>query len=240
MPAKPTTDFSLTIRFGVPVQPMVPIGKLQELLMTFCSKYVIAYEQKGDESTGHWQCALVTKEVKRQDKLKATIVGQLQKLSDRPWSDDNKKHAVDVKAHHQIVGLAGGYCMKQVTHIEPVIYGFTQEELEEGSAIYQQALTNSQKKYPVSKSARTELLKTYSAKVWQEIAGDSQRIFEWDRKNPAQKVDLFVSLIIADGYDLSECWGPLVRTHYIKYFSEIFEEKSPEKILQEFFSSPGI
>lgn len=234
MPAKCGTTFSITVRFGLPIEPILPQGVMGSTLGEFGISYAVAYEQKGDESTGHWQCGLITKDETRQDHLRDRLLNRLMKVcKDVEWNEDRKKHAVCVRFHNDIIQLVGGYCTKQ--DINPLIVGFTDDDLEDGRARYERSLASRDKRMPVTKSAILPLLRETHERVMGECV-KSRNLEKFQKLTPSEKLNLLEKMLISDGYDLSEVLSGIKRNYIVKHWSEYFGEKSSLDILQEFFA----
>lgn len=235
MPAKVTTDFSITVRFGVPIRSLLSQEDLAEYFSTLGDKYAIAYEQKEGLDSGHYQCALVTRSETRQDKLQEKVILALKKLTHFKWTEDNDKYAVKVKAHNDILCLVGGYCTKD--DIAPLIVGFTDEDLHGTKERYEEACENKLKRSPITKTALIPLLKTYYLKLWEMCASDSEKMRTHERKTAREKFEFLESLILGDGYDLSDVLSGPRRNYIIKNFDQYFDPKNCMQLSDSYFGS---
>lgn len=233
MPSKSTTDVSITIRFGVPVVPIVSQAQLVQILEERCTHYAIAYEQLGDESTGHWQCAAILKKAVQTKNTELWLISRLKGLKTLEWTADNEKYAVCVKPHPDVNTLAGGYCRKQDSN--PIVKGWDLATLLAGEKRYMEIKEEKKKKIPISKSAFVPLLREYVQKVEEYTLISPDRDEKWSGMNTKQKYEFIEKLIIMDGYDLSTL-APSQINHVVKNFKEYFENfKNSENVLQEFF-----
>jgi len=233
MPAKSTTDFSVTIRFGVPIRSLLSQENLSKYFATLSNKYAIAYEQNEGPDSGHWQCGIILNTETRQDKLQLRIITALRKMMVYEWSDDNVKYAVKVRAHNDIYCLIGGYLTKD--DASPLIVGIGEHELVGTKERYEIAKADRLKKLPVSKSALTPLLKQYYDRIYSLALQDSEKLIIFERKKSAEIFSLMESLILGDGYDLSECLQGAHRNYLVRNFDQIFSPKSSQNILDNFF-----
>lgn len=235
MPAKPGITFSITFRPGRPVEDVLSQTAMAELLSEYGISYAVAYEQTGDINTGHWQCGLITKDETRQDHLKDSMMRRLVKLTDSSfeWNENQRKHTLHVKHHNDICQLVGGYCTKQ--DINPLIVGFTDDDLEDGRARYERSLASRDKRMPVTKSAILPLLRETHERVMGECV-KSRNLEKFQKLTPSEKLNLLEKMLISDGYDLSEVLSGIKRNYIVKHWSEYFGEKSSTDVLQEFFA----
>lgn len=235
MPAKITTDFSITIRFGVPIKSLLPQKVLATYFDTLGDKYAIAYEQKEGLDSGHWQCSLITRQEYRSDKMLERVIRAVKGMTNFEWTKDNDKFAVKCKAHNDIYTLTGGYCTKD--DIAPLIVGFTEDDLAGSKERYEAACENKLKRSPITKTALVPLLREYHAKVWEICAEDSEKLRAHESKTASQKFTFLEQLILADGYDLSDVLSGLRRNYFIKNYEHYFEPKTCEQLSAQYFIS---
>lgn len=234
MPSPVTTEISLTVRFGVPIVPILPISTLALILDKRSKYYVIAYEQPGDETTGHYQCAVRLNEAIKVENTKQWLIRELKAvMSGFEWSKDNEKYAVHPKKHPDLECLAGGYCRKEDSL--PFCKGWDLATLQAGEARYKEAKESKRKKIPVSKSAIVPLIRDYLSKVEERMYMTVDGQERWSKLTLRQRYDFIEKLMIVDGYDLSTI-SPLQISHIVKNWNEYFENiKNFENILDEFF-----
>jgi len=235
MPAKVTTDFSITVRFGVPIGPLISISTLSTYFATLGDKYAIAYEQKQGLDSGHYQCALITRSETRQDKLQARVINALKELTNFKWTEENVKYAVKVKAHNDILCLVGGYCTKD--DIAPLIVGFTEDDLKGTKERYEEACDNKLKRAPITKTALIPLLREYYQKYWEICAEDCEKMRAHETKTALQKFQFLESLILGEGYDLSDVLSGPRRNYIIKNFDQYFDPKNCMQLSEQYFIS---
>lgn len=140
-----SNEFSITIRPGDAAGVEQYRSKYLTWLEDTCTHYAVALEQKGDLSTQHFQCAVVTKLNHRSDNLKKTLVS----LLGTSWSSDQKRIAVCVNKNRQgndIRLLAGGYCQKQ--DVNPLLKGWSDIDLEPFVTQYEELKTRSEMRNP--------------------------------------------------------------------------------------------
>lgn len=235
MPSPSTTEISLTVRFGVPIVPILPMSTLALILDKRSKYYVIAYEQPGDETTGHYQCAVRLNEAVQTKNTKDWLIRELKAVMSFEWTSDHEKHAVHPVKHSDLECLAGGYCRKQDTGVVPIIKGWDMGVLDEGEARYEAAKESKRKKIPVSKSGLVPLLREYLSKVEERMYMTVDGIDRWAALNSRQRYDFIQKLMIVDGYDLSTI-SPLQVSHIVRNWDEYFENiKNIKNILDEFF-----
>lgn len=233
MPSPITTDISTTIRFGVPVVPIVSAEQLAKILDERASHYVIGYEQLGDESTGHWQCAVRLKDKKQVKNTEAWLRSRLKALKTLEWTEDHDKYAVKCHGHHDLETLAGGYCRKQDSN--PIVKGWDRATLLAGEIRYQEVKDAKKKKIPVSRSGLVPLLREYHDQITEQCMMSPDRDAKWLSLTNKQRYEFLERLIISDGYDLSTI-APSQVSHIVKNFSDYFGNFGNSKnILNEFF-----
>lgn len=233
MPSKSTTDVSLTIRFGVPIVPIVSQAQLVQILDKRASHYVIGYEQLGDESTGHYQCAVRLSSAVKTENTKQWIIRELKALKTLEWTEDHLKFAVKASPHHDLETLAGGYCRKQDSN--PIVKGWDRATLLAGEIRYQEVKDAKQKKIPVSKSAFVPLIRQYMEIIVERTSISPDRDEKWSGMTNKQRYEFLERLIISDGYDMSTI-SIFQVNHVIKNFNDYFGNfKNSKNLLDEFF-----
>jgi len=196
-------------------------------------KYAIAYEQKEGLDSGHYQCSLITREITRQDKIVEKLKPWLKRLTPFEWTKDNETFALKVKAHNDIYTLTGGYCTKDEE--APLIVGFTEDDLAGSKERYEALCENKLKRSPITKTALVPLLRDYHTKLWEMCASDTEKLRTHELKSARQKFEIIESLILGDGYDLSDVLSGPRRNYIIKNYEQYFEPKTAEQISQAYF-----
>jgi len=233
MPSPQASDVSITIRFGVPIVPILPQSTLALIFDKISKFYVISYEQLGDESTGHWQCAVrLTKSV-TVNNTTLFIIRAIQKACSFEWTEHHTKHAVKVKKHPDLECLAGGYCSKQDTN--SLVVGFDRGELSKGKERYVVACDGKKKKVPISKAGLVPIFRDYLTQIDERTTMSPDRLEKWIKLSNREKYDFVARLIIVDGYDLSTI-SFLQKNDLVKNWCDYFENiKNPKNILDLFF-----
>lgn len=236
MPAKTTTDYSITIRIGVPIVPILKMEALAEYFDTISDRYGIGYEQKEGPASGHYQCGVVLRSPRRSDHFKRTLKEDLKKIMfPFVWSPDNEKKLLESKAHHDLTTLVGGYCTKQ--SINPIIKGYSEDELKGGKDRYAVLLSERLKELPVSKSALMPLLKEFYDRVISHTSISPEFDLAFALKSGSDKFHLMESLIMAEGYDLSEALAGSRRIYIVRHFEDIFAPKTSEQLFEHFYKT---
>lgn len=220
-------EFSLTVRPG----DLEGIDKYKEKIVKWlddlCTHYCIAVEQKGDLSTQHFQCAIVTKLQHRADNLKKTLTG----ICGPDWSTDQKKHAICVNKNRKgndIKLLAGGYCMKQ--DVAPLLKGWTQEELEPYVEKYDELKKRSEKAN-ISRVSIVAILKDVHTEITDHKNPDVRDGFS--RKDPRSKLTTMFRYAIAQGCDLQRYSTPVWINYLVSNFDVLFRDVTADDILKE-------
>jgi len=233
MPSPQAIDVSITIRFGVPIVPIVPLSTLVLIFDKISKFYVIGYEQLGDESTGHWQCAVRMNESRTVNNTTLLIKRALKNLKNFEWTEHHEEYAVKVKKHPDLECLAGGYCSKQ--DFTPYVKGFDIAVLLKGKDRYVVACDGKKKKVPISKAGLVPMLRQYLVQIEERTTLSPDRDQKWIKLSSREKYEFVSRLIIVDGYDLSTI-SFLQKNDIIKNWSDYFENiKNPKNILDEFF-----
>lgn len=221
------TEFSLTVRPGDAEGIANYKEKIVKWLEDLCSHYIIAVEQKGDLSTQHLQCAIVTKLEHRSDNLKKTLTGIL----GSEWNVSQKRHAICVNKNRKgndIKLLAGGYCMKQ--DVTPLLKGWTQEELEPYVEKYEELKKRSEKAN-ISRTTIVSILKDVHTEISDHKNPDVRDGFS--RKDPRQKLQLMYRYAISQGCDLQRYSTPVWINYFVGNFDVLFRDATAEDILKE-------
>lgn len=217
MPAKISTDASITIRFGREILSILSRHDVAKILDEFSDKYLIALEQKGDEDTQHYQIAAILRS--------PTDIsdGFKKKFCNRVWdvlafqpSPEQLKHAIDCRSHHEIKGHFG-YCLKQDR--EAWQLGLDHKWLEEAQELYAQRLDESKKRIPISKSGFIPKLREMYDELWKILASDSVRYDKFRLLDNCKKYKVLEKMIITQGYDVS-CISPYQVKNVIANFDE--------------------
>lgn len=217
MPAKISTDASITLRFGREIESMISQDTMARILDEFSDKYIIALEQKGDETTQHYQIAAILREpTDISDGFKRKLANRIKDSMDFEWSEHNDKVALKCKYHPEIKGQFG-YCMKQ--DADPLTKGCDAAWLEEANELYNLRLSQSKKKIPVSKSNFLSLIREMYDELWKQIGGDSERLHKFGTMDNCKKFNILEKMLIIRGYDCS-CINPTQRQLIIRNFDE--------------------
>lgn len=228
-----SNQFSITIRTGeADGVRKYERDYIQWLDTVGTSHYAVAYEQKGDLSTQHFQCAVVFTEDHRSDNLKKTLVG----LLGDGWTADQKKRAVCVNKNREgndIKLLAGGYCMKQDD--QPILKGWTLEELEPYVFQYEE-LKNKSLLRNISRENITGLLQQWYDDVAYHKDPDVRDRFE--RKSNRQKLDFVYQYGISQGADLQKYSTPVWKCYFTDNFNVIFDRLSADNLLKILSDTP--
>lgn len=219
-------QFSITIRTGEPDGVTKYQACLLEYVERECSHYVVAYEQKGDLSTQHFQMAAVFLTSRRSDNLKASLVGIL----GEQWSAEQKKHAVCVKKNREgndIRLIAGGYCLKQDDH--PFIKGWTLDELEPFTTHYEELKAKAEMRN-ISKDKFTTIMK----EIYDELSynENTELMFRFGRLSNKQKYEFMFKYAISKGCDLQKYSTPVWTNYCINNFDVLFEGTSAEGLIE--------
>jgi len=235
MPSPFTTDVSVTVRFGVPIVPILPLSTLALILDKRSKYYCIGYEQNEGIESGHWQCAVRLSDSTQTKTTKDWLIREI-KTAVKPyfeWQPKNDKRTVKVKKAPDLEQLAGGYCSKQ--DFNPVIKGFDRDELLKGKERYVVNCEGKTKKVPISKAGLVPKFREYLSKVEERTTVSPDREHKWNCLTSREKYDFIARLIITDGFDLSTI-SFLQKNDLIKNWLDYFENfKNPKNILDEFF-----
>lgn len=233
-----TTDTRLSNEFSITIRTAEKDGvsKYQSDLLKWlddnASHYVVAYEQKGDLSTQHFQCAVVMTTSRRSDNLKTALVG----LLGEQWTPEQKRHAICVNKNRKdnnILLLAGGYCMKQDTN--PFIKGWTAEELEPYTTQYEELKQRSEMRN-ISKDKILLLLQEWYDEFANNKNPDVRDRFE--RLPIRKKLDYMYQYGISQGADLQKYSTPVWINYFINNFRVLFERFSASRLFIELSESP--
>lgn len=217
MPAKVSTDASITIRFGREILSILPRNAVAKILDEFSDKYCIGLEQKGDESTQHWQIAAILRTpVDISDGFKRKLLNRLKDVMDLEWSKDNERVALVCRAHHEIKGHFG-YCMKQDP--DPLTKGCDPGWLLEAQELYAKRLDQSEKKIPVSRSRFLPLIREMYDELWKQIATDREKMDKWSKMENSKCFNILEKMLLIRGYDCS-CINPTQRQTIIRNYNE--------------------
>jgi len=221
-----SNEFSITIRTGEADGVAKYEAKLLEALESICSHYCVAYEQKGDLSTQHFQMAVVTTARKRSDNLKATLV----ELLGEAWTPEQKKYAIAVKKNREgndIKLIAGGYCCKQDDN--PIIKGWTIDELQP----YRSQYDDLKRKSEIRNLSKDSFLE-YIVKVYYEIRDnkDPDVREKFQRLDERTKLKYTYKVAISQGADLQRYSTPIWRNYLVDNFGPIFEGQGEEYLCQ--------
>lgn len=234
MPATRTCkEFSITIRPG----EADGVRKYHNDFMKWLddvgtSHYVVAYEQKGDLSTEHFQCAVVFNEEHRSDNLKKTLVG----LLGHHWTDAQKRVAVCVnknRENNDIRLVAGGYCMKQ--DVAPYLKGWTVDELEPFLTQYEELKNKSQLRN-ISRDNLLQLLQEWHDEYANNKDPDVRDRFE--RLSSTKKLQYMYKYGIAQGADLQKYSNPNWLNYLTTNFDVLFERLSADRIIKQLSEAP--
>lgn len=228
-----SNEFSITVRPADVDGVEKYQARLLEFLERECSHYVVAYEQKGDLATQHFQCAAVFNSSRRADNLKASLVGILGEA----WTAEQKKHAVCCnknRKNNDIRLLAGGYCMKQDIH--PFIKGWTVDELEPYVEQYEEL----KEKAEMRNVSRDNYINIMQG-IYNELSygPDSELMFKFERLSDKDKFNFMFKYAIAKGYDLQKFSTPVWFNYCISNFDVLFKGVTADS-LKELLSSSRI
>lgn len=234
MPATRTCkEFSITVRPGDPDGVRKYHNDyLKWLEDVGTSHYVVAYEQKGDLSTEHFQCAVVFNEEHRSDNLKKTLVG----LLGHSWSDAQKRVAVCVnknRENNDIRLLAGGYCLKQ--DVAPFIKGWTLDELMPFVDQYEELKEKSLLRN-ITRENIINILQTWHDEYANNKDPDVRDRFE--RLSPTKKLQYMYKYGIAQGADLQKYSNPNWLNYLCSNFDVLFERVSADRLMKELSEAP--
>lgn len=224
-------EFSITIRTGEP-DGVCRYEKefLDWLESVGTTHYVVAYEQKGDLSTQHFQCAVVFRDEHRSDNLKKTLVA----LLGHHWNEQQRKHAVCVNKNrdgNDICLLAGGYCLKQ--DVAPFIKGWTSEELEPYLTQYEE-LKNKSLLRNISRERLIPLLQEWHDEISNHKNPDVREVYE--SYGQRKKLEFLYRYGISLGADLQR-YSTLQWINYLAYnFDVLIERVSPDDLLDKMSS----
>lgn len=227
-----SNEFSITIRTAEVDGVSKYESDLLKWLDDACTHYVVAYEQKGDLSTQHFQCAVVMTTPRRADNLKTALVG----LMGDHWTTEQKRHAVCCKknrADNDIRLLAGGYCMKQ--DIEPFMKGWTVEELHPYLTQYEE-LKNRSEMRNITREKIVDVLQKWYDELYYNKEPDVRDRFE--RLTVRSKLDYMYKYGIALGADLQKYSTPVWINYFINNFNVLFERVSAERLLEQLSQTP--
>jgi hypothetical protein len=217
MPAKISTDASITIRFGREILSILPRETVAKILDEFSDKYCIGLEQKGDESTQHWQIAAILRNpTDISDGFERKLKNRVQDVLEFEMTPEQKKYAIKAKSHHEIKGHFG-YCSKQDT--SPLTKGCDPGWMLEAQELYAKRLDQSEKKIPVSRSRFLPLIREMFDELWKQIGCDSEKIQKWNLMDDCKRFSILEKMLIIRGYDCS-CVVPTQRQLIIRNFHE--------------------
>lgn len=221
-------EFSITIRTNETDGVRKYEKPFLNWLDTHCTHYVVAYEQKGDLSTEHFQVAAVFVEDKRSDHLKATLVGICEEV--QTWTPEQKKYAICVKKNRKnndIRLLAGGYCCKQDT--TPFIKGWTLEDLEP----YQEQYDELKEKALLRNISRENIvsyLKDWNDKF--EYNPNTVVMEKYSRLSHRQRLDYIYQYGITQGADLQKYSTPVWINYFVNNFRVLFCSRTAEDLME--------
>lgn len=221
-----SNEFSITIRPGDATGIEKYREKYVSWLEDISTHYAVAVEQKGDLSTQHFQCAVVTKLQHRADNLKKTLVA----LLGADWNADQKRVAICVNKNRQsndIRLLAGGYCMKQ--DAQPLLKGWTTEILEPFMTQYEELKARADARNP-SREKIVDILKGYHVEILDHKDPDVR--WKYGRKSPRDKLSIMYKLAIANGADLQKYSTPVWLNYFATNFDVLFENVTAVDLLK--------
>lgn len=221
-----SNEFSITIRPGDADGVDKYRSKYLAWLEDISTHYAVALEQKGDLSTQHFQCAIVTKLAHRSDNLKKTLVVLLGTL----WSEDQKRIAVCVNKNRQgndIRLLAGGYCMKQ--DVNPLLKGWDTEVLEPFISQYEELKTRSEMRNP-TRDKIIDILKNHYNDISEHKNPDVR--WKFTRKSPREQLALMFKCAVANGCDLQKYSTPVWLNYLVSNFDVLFRAVSAEDLME--------
>lgn len=193
MGAKIGTDYSITI--STRYDPEVHKSRIQKWLDEYAPEYVVWVRELGaDEVHPHYHIACVLKKETRTDQVKDSITRVLQR--DRELDADERKHAVVARIHHDIVGLAGSYCRKEVSHQVVLKRGWTDEQLDAAEIRVEEY-----KRDKVDKMVPFEIrvLKEAFAEVWAEkLCVDPEAEARWSALEPPERYSRLFKIAAVD------------------------------------------
>lgn len=222
MPAKNTKNIFITIR---------PRGGINDVEVgiyngwvganrTQLEKYAVVLEKPGTDAQ-HLHSMLVWKEETNQDNIKRQLwtLFAHQIETDTRW--ENRKVAVDCKAHHDPDGCVGGYLEKdedtQILHCE----GFDREGLLAGKLRRDTAIDKKKKKL-CTKLELLPMLRDMNQELEYNKDPDIREAYE--ELSIDKRVDTCLSKIIVNGYiNFLHIWSPSLRGNTIKYWTEILQ-----------------
>jgi len=224
MPAKNTKNVFITIRPRGGIND-VEVGQFNGWVgknKTLLEKYATVLE-KPDTGGQHLHSMLVWKEETNQDNIKRQLwtlfAAQIQ--TDTRW--ENRKIAIDCRAHHDPDGCVGGYLEKdedtQILHCE----GFDREGLLAGKARRDTAIEKKKKKLCTKLELLPLLIHTND-----EIECDPDPDIRdaYEVLSIDKKVDKCIATLVANGYiNFLHIWSPSLRGNTIKFWSEIIASK---------------
>lgn len=238
MPAKSTKVFSVTFAPGTDdLFTVIPFDKFKEILLSKIKskKWAICGEIA---SYPHYHAAIETDEPDRQDHIIRRTLPLLRTELEKAgfkWEDKHDKRAYVVKSHHDLIGLAGGYCDKDKSGGYET-FGFTEEELKTGREKWEDAKETKKKRVPVTRSGLLPLMKETFSELWNSsLAVNAHRINIWEKKSAKEKMEFLKSLIIHEGYDISLVYGTLQWKCIEKSFDDIFHPEDHERFLDNFW-----
>lgn len=217
MPAKVSTDASITIRFGREILSILPVATVARILDEFSDKYCIGLEQKGDESTQHWQIAAILRTATDiSDGFKRKFKKRIQDVLEFQMTEEQQKYAVVCRPHHEIKGHFG-YCSKQDP--DPYLKGCDPGWMLEAQELYAMRLDQSDKKIPIGRSKFLPKIREMFDELWKQIGCDSDRISKWNLLPDCKKLGILEKMLISRGYDCT-CVPPSNRQQIIYNFHE--------------------
>lgn len=222
-------QFSITIRPGDSDGVSKYESAFIKWLDNHTSHYVVAYEQKGDLSTQHFQACAIFNDDKRSDHLKTTLLGILEEVVE--FTPDQRKHAVCVKKNREsndIRLLAGGYCMKQ--DVSPFIKGWTLDELQPYSDEYE-TLREQQQLRNISREKIKDYIQEWNDEL---INHKDYRVRDaFDALSEREKIKYCFKIGISKGADLSKYSTPVWLNYFTTNYDVLFMGCSAQSIAKE-------
>lgn len=222
MPAKNTKNIFITIRPRGGINN-VEVGMFQKWVganRALLEKIAIVLE-KPDTDAQHLHSMLVWKEDTNQDNVKRQLwtLYSHQIATDTRW--ENRKVAVDCKAHHDPNGCVGGYLEKDEETQIVTMDGFDADELLAGKQRRDTCLDKKKKKL-CTKLELLPMLRDMNQELEYNKDPDIREAYEV--LSIDKKVDTCLSKIIANGYiNFLHIWSPSLRGNTIKYWNEILQ-----------------
>lgn len=228
METRLSKEFSITIRPGDADGVSKYEEPFRKWLEMHCSHYIVAYEQKGDLSTQHFQVASIFTESKRSDHLKASLISLF--VENHEWSSEQKKYAVCVKKNRKnndIRLLAGGYCMKQ--DVAPFIKGWTLDELEPFQESYDDMKLKSELRN-ISRETIVSHLKNWNDEF--EYNQNNIVMEKYARLSYRQRLDFIYQYGITQGADLQKYSTPVWINYFVNNFRVLFCGRTAEDLME--------